>query len=554
MDDNLKGTIDRLNSQALQYLGYAPENGVKVIDELMQLALPGDHQEPPYPLGLAQGYLTLGRLYLRLAENQRALKAFLDANFLFDQNHETDQAARARSFVGVTCGQMGDYAQALEHFFEALKGAQLCQDVILEAEIINDISYSYILIGQPELAIPHLTRCIQTLRNYDEPACLSWALDSLGTAYLKTGDLTRALECELESIELSIQREDWQDVAHYMLTAGSIYNALGEAGAAYHSFEQSLQVSREHHFVGDAGRALHLIGAFHLAHDQAQSALAALNEALTISEETSSLQLRLDCFRALSEAYEKTGDMRKALDCYRQFHSTSEALFNSEADRRIKNIQVLHQLDTVRKEAETFHAQAVALEQEVEEQKRIQARLERLARVDTLTGALNRRGFFEAGEQALEQARLKHTSLSVIMFDVDRFKDINDQRGHLIGDQVLAIMTERVRHELRVSDLLSRYGGEEFLILLPGVDDRQAFLMAERLRHVIGDHPFLTGQEMVRVTISLGCSSWNGDESLTVTDLVAWADQALYMAKEDGRNCSRSFSVEPPAAQTLLNR
>jgi diguanylate cyclase (GGDEF)-like protein len=150
--------------------------------------------------------------------------------------------------------------------------------------------------------------------------------------------------------------------------------------------------------------------------------------------------------------------------------------------------------------------------------------VERLSRIDPLTGTLNRRAWDELVADALSQAERSGEPLAVALLDLDHFKDFNDRHGHLAGDRLLKAAAAAWQAELRPGDLLSRYGGEEFAVLLPGCDRDDAVEVVDRLRRAMP-----AGQ-----TCSGGLAMWNGEELPDA--LLQRADQALYQAKRDGRD------------------
>jgi len=169
---------------------------------------------------------------------------------------------------------------------------------------------------------------------------------------------------------------------------------------------------------------------------------------------------------------------------------------------------------------------------------------------DSLTGCANRTHMLQVFEAELARARRSRLPLSLVMFDLDRFKQINDQHGHLAGDAVLAAVGARMRAVLRGGDLKCRYGGEEFLIVLVDTPLSGAQHVAETLRKDIEGHPLSWNTETIPVTASFGVTAVEpGDEDpLTI---VARADEALYLAKQDGRNCIR---VAASAGSVALRR
>jgi diguanylate cyclase (GGDEF)-like protein/PAS domain S-box-containing protein len=165
--------------------------------------------------------------------------------------------------------------------------------------------------------------------------------------------------------------------------------------------------------------------------------------------------------------------------------------------------------------------------------------MERQAITDELTGLYNRRAFALMGEKEVGRARRYQRPLALILFDIDHFKAVNDSHGHLIGDQVLRILTDRVTKTTRATDIVCRYGGEEFIVLMPEAGREEALAMAERLREEISRITVVTAGGTLSLTVSLGLASLgpNGDEELD--SLIVRADRAMYLAKAAGRNTVR---------------
>lgn len=170
---------------------------------------------------------------------------------------------------------------------------------------------------------------------------------------------------------------------------------------------------------------------------------------------------------------------------------------------------------------------------ELEEENR---RLREKATRDPLIGINNRSAIDEILNDQLLRAPFRQSAVSVIMADVDHFKSVNDTYGHQVGDEVLIEVADRVKAGMRSEDSVGRYGGEEFLMVLPGIDGAQAVLIAHRIRLLIAEKPFPTDAGDLPVTMSLGVSCTKFPELVGAENLVRAADQALYQAKEEGRN------------------
>ena len=162
---------------------------------------------------------------------------------------------------------------------------------------------------------------------------------------------------------------------------------------------------------------------------------------------------------------------------------------------------------------------------------RVRQELQELVTHDSLTGALTRRALFDMGESELLRSRRNGTPLSVLMLDLDHFKAINDQHGHGVGDRVITDFVQRAHTQLRRPSILGRYGGEEFVAVLPDTDSRQAMAVAERIRSSA-----TLQSDLPRCQVSIGVASTSPQGTETLTALIDRADAALYRAKELGRN------------------
>ena len=219
-----------------------------------------------------------------------------------------------------------------------------------------------------------------------------------------------------------------------------------------------------------------------------------------------------------------------------------EIILSTGADGTPAEVMIILSVVTERKqfEEELRHSKET-IEAAHRELQQMHAHEQFLARTDVLTQVSNRRHFFELATHAFAAARRYQLSLSIILFDVDHFKQVNDAFGHQAGDETLQSIAQTASKQLREVDVLARYGGEEFIILLPNTNARQAMALAERVRKGIAGDKIDTTAGGVNVTISVGIADILPEED-TLDRLIQRADKALYAAKEAGRNCTRLFS------------
>jgi len=174
------------------------------------------------------------------------------------------------------------------------------------------------------------------------------------------------------------------------------------------------------------------------------------------------------------------------------------------------------------------------------ENARLFEQTQQMALTDTLTGIYNRRYFYELAQKEFSRSKRYQSPMSIILIDIDHFKNVNDHYGHLAGDQVLMQFVQRIQEELRTSDILARFGGEEFIILLPETNLGDATQVAERVREVTAQYPFLLVTAQAFITISLGVSCFRFT-TLSLDHLIDESDKALYEAKQFGRNRVRAW-------------
>jgi diguanylate cyclase (GGDEF)-like protein len=202
----------------------------------------------------------------------------------------------------------------------------------------------------------------------------------------------------------------------------------------------------------------------------------------------------------------------------------------------------------------TMHAelaQAFAIEASIAiENARLFSQVQRLAITDPLTGLYNRRYFFEAARREFERARRYNSAMTIIMLDLDHFKQVNDTYGHLAGDRVLMTVAVLCKVSLREVDVLARFGGEEFILLLPQTGAEGGRVLAERLCDRIAHQIMEAGQQTISVSASLGLAELDA-QCQNIRDLVERADRALYLSKKAGRARATVWKPDQHSAESI---
>ena len=204
-------------------------------------------------------------------------------------------------------------------------------------------------------------------------------------------------------------------------------------------------------------------------------------------------------------------------------HTLVSATPRVDENGRIIDVQGSVRDITARKQAETERLRALKLEQ--------------IASTDPLTKVNNRRFFDQVVLKEIERAKRENAYLALILFDIDYFKEVNDSFGHLTGDEVLVKLAVLCQQTIRSMDFLARFGGEEFVVLLPDMNGESAQAVAENLRQLIAQTPLTVANETsLSVTVSMGVAIWHASDPIAVNVLLERADQALYQSKDVGRN------------------
>ncbi len=164
-------------------------------------------------------------------------------------------------------------------------------------------------------------------------------------------------------------------------------------------------------------------------------------------------------------------------------------------------------------------------------------RLKQAATYDWMTGALNKAHFIEKAKEELEKALRNKTPLSFIFIDIDHFKKINDEIGHLAGDTVISEFANRLKHSIRKIDLIGRFGGDEFMLMLPHKAKLEALTVATRLTKNIKKKTIIFEKNKIHITASMGIVSIKTDKKISINALIKLADEALYEAKAKGGGC-----------------
>ena len=436
-----------------------------------------------------------------------------------------DRRARAWALVLIAALHVysGDGVTAAELLHEVLPEIRKRGDLAVLARALNELANAHAIQEDPVRALQLYREAADTFRSAGDNLWMAFVLQNAAYVHCGLGDRAlaagnreeaevaygRALALTREAAELP-NAEDNVIRGYAEGMAGRALIGLGQPLAALEHLKAAVLSARsggdrraEGAHLIETARALDAAG-------RTQDGLRAATRAVQLLEEVGDRRTLAQALEVTSTLSERVGDLAAALAAQRRFHALSQELDGERAKARME-------LNALRLDVQQARAEA--------ERRRHEALM------DPVTGLPNRRDFDAQFGQLVARTT---GPIALALMDLDHFKRVNDRFSHLVGDDVLRVCARLLRESSRDHDLVARFGGEEFAIVLPGAELPVALVVCERMRRAIADYPWDTIHEGLEVTASLGCIV--GLPGTTTQELLTEADRQLYAAKAAGRN------------------
>jgi diguanylate cyclase (GGDEF)-like protein len=480
-------------------------------------------------------YYTIGRAYNVMSNLEEALRSFTTAMYAFQSTKNVEMEAKCLSSIGGVYEKAGDYTTTYDYTYTALEKALKTGNRLLEARLMNDLGYTHVILGEYDKAMNYLIPCVQYLESSEDALLLSFAKDSLAHAYFGLGRIEEALENEKQAVELSRQDGNWYGVASFLGYIGTIYNARGEHEQALACVDDAQRIAEERGYEMECCNAHRYRAEIFTAMGKYDKAIEEYKVGVDIAKRIRTLRLLYEMYEAMAEVCKLNDDYKNALHYFEMYHAAKDAALKERETQERRYRQVIDQAKVARREADLLQIKNDQLENEINERKLLQQKLEQLAKTDPLTNLINRRAFFTQAALAYERARRYQEPFGIILFDLDLFKEVNDTYGHQIGDQVLAKLGHRLKELAGEEDLVCRFGGEEFILLIGGADINKAHDFAKRIKQMMTE-PVETAEKSIHIHASYGVSAFDPTAVVSLDKLIERADDAMYYSKENGRN------------------
>jgi len=422
--------------------------------------------------------------------------------------------------------------------------------------------------GDLEASLDYYRRCHSIYIREGFTAGIPGVLYNTGNIFHSQGRLEDALNAYRQALEEAEESGDGYLVSLALNSLGSVYMARDELDAAEDHFNQSMSIAeKQDRKRGILSSTVKLVELRRLQGN--------LDEALYQSERAEQLAGQLEDRRSYASIlkervliYSRRADHEKALEISLAFQKLSEELLSEKRVREIDILRVRYETEAKEREIELLRRERtiqrrmivgavvglaftgislVLVYRNVRFRIRVNreladaySRVEKLSQADTLTGLANRRAMMEC--LAAEQTRSSRTgrSFGLIMTDIDNFKQVNDHYGHACGDKILVEVSKRLENALRKQDITSRWGGEEFLLLLPETSLHSAVEVANKTKALIENTPFICNNVSINLTMTFGVSEGG---LIPVEDAIQLADTALYRGKRTGKNSVNFQSI-----------
>ncbi len=494
-----------------------------------------ENQETPYHQGTAEHLKVLAFLTFRQREFEEALTIAFRALRLYTQLGHTAELAKIFSIIAIIYIELGDFVNAYTYLLKQLNYAEEFNDIETAACAAHDIGLLYDGHTQDTtLSLSYFNQAQEQFEALNQAwgSCISKTNKS--AVYIKIGHYEKALVLAKEALAYGIKHEHDTAKCYAYCRLGCANAALDNKTEAISYLNQALILSRQLSYDEISAEALYTKAELFLASHETKTARELFNEAIKASKTVHDDNILRKCYVGISESYKIDGDFHMALSNYESYIAASVNAKHIDNKRKLRNIELIKTMETLRQDAEVTKTQNIALVEKVDELNKLQQELYHLSTRDALTNLYNRRYATEQIGIIFSRAKRHSFPLSIALLDLDHFKSINDEFSHLVGDAVLKAVAHILNDSTREIDIAARYGGEEFLLIFPNTDIEGANLVCERIRIQIENYDWESIAKDLSVTTSIGLA--HGADKKNAEELIAIADKLLYVSKAEGRN------------------
>lgn len=528
--------INSLNAAALDMISLAPKEGLDLSKRAYQLATSVEFQQDPYPKGVADALFNMSHFHLEQGDTMLALAQAKEALQIYiELNKSLNQSSTLR-LLGMIYLLQNEYNKAMTSLLKALELARHLPDPRLLGEITLTIGQTYLASGEFEPALTELKKAIALFQNKDLSVQLSFAYNYLASVYKMLGDyevfdqyLRRSAELADDLRIIPVRIDNFRQNGQSELRKGNL-DAAGEY------FEQARQLAEHQGYQTE--KISCDIWLSEVDHYRGNLD-AAVERLLSANARAQSIHYEKGCLRAdrkLAQVYAELSDYRKAYDHFQSFYQIEQRIKREKNDLKYMTLETIVRTEALQKEARIIQNKNDQIEKEISERKWVEEALRqsedkyrRVLNLDATTTVNTLRYFYDLAEQEIQRVNRYPHPLSVLIMDIDQFSAVNKRFGFVIGDQVLQWVARRLKDLLRVVDVIGRYGGDAFIMLLPETDLENALIVANRICRHFADADFEVAGEKLSLAFHGGLAEYEKDMQVDV--FIQRANQALEAAQ-----------------------
>ncbi|MHB8134639.1 MAG: diguanylate cyclase [Anaerolineaceae bacterium] len=475
--------------------------------------------------------------YFIRSDYQLALPFTLKLLDAYQKNQEPEQVMNGFFLLMMIYEQAGNFPTTIEvlpYVIENLSKLPPSEAIVKTHAALGRL---YFLLEDYDQATTYLLKSLEIQKSLNSTNNLAMIYKYLADAFGAKQEIDQAIDFAQESLKHCSSKTQPFLQASCLNSLGAVYQLKRLMNASFRKFHQALELSQKIPNPYEQICALTHLGKWYLTCSDREKGLLLLIRAYELAKKHNTSAKLVEITLELANSYKQNHSFQLASEFFEKYIFEKESLSINAYASQLRHLETAQKIEIVNRRNHQ-------LRKEIQEKIQAQAKLEVLATTDPLTGLFNRRHFFTLTEHWCENALAIPFDVSSMMVDIDHFKNINDQYGHPAGDQVLVQVAQTIQNALRTDDVLCRYGGEEFCILLPNTNLVAAQQVGERIRQRIEKAEIRYESQIIHLTVSIGIADLANSPKHSVMGLLGHADQALYTAKHKGRNCCAIFSAK----------
>ncbi len=515
--------------------------------------------------------------FYNLSQYSKAIEYMQEALEIYTEEDDQPNIAKCYNNIGNIYNKLNLYNKAMEYHLLSLKLEEEQNDEKGIISSLNNIGNVLQNIDEFNQALQYYQNALDLSYQIKDNESIGITLNNIGNIYLTQEKFESALDYYNQSLVIKEEIADDSGIATTYNNIGMAYQGLGSTAEALKNHDISLNMMKKLKNGNGIASAYFHIGIIHFEESDFEKASFYINNALSYAKNYDNKQILLSSYKILEKIYYKQADYNKAYSTMKLYTQLKDDLFSLQTQKAVTELQIRYETEQKEKEIQLLKTNASISEYKsdvnrmlmiilvviliavaalgsffyiqfrqktqtnnlIEDQNKqlteAYSKMEDLAKTDALTELSNRRDMYQIINHETDRFERNGKSFTILMADIDNFKRINDTYGHDVGDRVLKTIANVMKTTMRKQDIIGRWGGEEFLLLLPETDIIGGKKIAEKLRSKISKESISYSDKFIHVTVTIGVSVYNRIHD--VNESIKEADEAMYLGKIRNKNC-----------------